>query len=458
MSSLIYGIVTAKRAAAPAGQSQTTSGPAMGTYVDAVAALVPAEALALYAAVVIPYTTRTASVSGKNTTVISDPRLLQWSCAGLFALCGLLYLVGRQKAPFTLSDVVRFLIPPMALAAWLLIQNFGVWDIWWPGSDLGERTVIVAFGAVLLGIVASRLGLQADATPGTLAVTGISPNTGSVAGGAHLTVTGSGFTGVNVVKFGTVPAPVVAFGDDTNLTVTSPPGAAAGTVNVTVTTGAGTSPVSKADHFVYEVAGAPAPAVSGISPNTGSAAGGDNVTITGRGFTGVTGARFGQVLAPSVVLADDTTLTVTTPEAPAAGTVDVTVTTGAGTSPVSAADHFTYEAATVPSASAAAPAVPVPPAAAETPAVTGISPARGLVAGGANVTVIGSGFNGATAVNFGQVPAPDVAVASNTKLTVTSPQAAAAGAVDVTVTTTAGTSPTSPADLFTYELLPSSPP
>jgi hypothetical protein len=76
------------------------------------------------------------------------------------------------------------------------------------------------------------------------------------------------------------------------------------------------------------------------------------------------------------------------------------------------------------------------------------------VAGGANVTVTGSGFTGATVVKFGQYPAQNLAVASDTKLTVTSPQGAAEGTVDVTVTTPAGTSPTAPADHFTYELLP----
>jgi hypothetical protein len=101
MSSLIYGIVTAKRTAAPAGQSQAAAAPGMGTYLDTLAALIPAEALALYAGLVIPYTTKTASVHGTDVTVISDPALLQWSCAGLLALSGLLYLVGRQQVLFS---------------------------------------------------------------------------------------------------------------------------------------------------------------------------------------------------------------------------------------------------------------------------------------------------------------------------------------------------------------------
>jgi hypothetical protein len=65
------------------------------------------------------------------------------------------------------------------------------------------------------------------------------------------------------------------------------------------------------------------------------------------------------------------------------------------------------------------------------------------------VTVTGSGFTGTTAVSFGTAAAPNLAVASDTQLTVTSPPGAA-GTVDVTVTTPAGTSATTPAGQYTY--------
>jgi hypothetical protein len=84
------------------------------------------------------------------------------------------------------------------------------------------------------------------------------------------------------------------------------------------------------------------------------------------------------------------------------------------------------------------------------PVVTGVSPASGTVAGGDTVTVTGSGFTNATGVSFGTVAATNLAVAGDTQLTVSSPAAAATGAVDVTVTTPAGISATSAADQFTY--------
>ena len=100
-----------------------------------------------------------------------------------------------------------------------------------------------------------------------------------------------------------------------------------------------------------------------------------------------------------------------------------------GTSATSAADQFTYSAAAAPT-------------------VTGLSPTSGPAAGGTLVTITGTGFTGATAVDFGTTAATDVTVVSDTTITADSP--AGTGVVDVTVTTPAGTSATSPADQFTY--------
>ena len=88
-----------------------------------------------------------------------------------------------------------------------------------------------------------------------------------------------------------------------------------------------------------------------------------------------------------------------------------------------------------------------------TVAVTGISPASGLAAGGTTVTITGTGFTGASAVDFGAVAATSFVVDSDTQITATSP-AEPLGTVDVTVTATDGTSAsaTSSADQFSYAL------
>jgi hypothetical protein len=140
----------------------------MATYIDTVSALVPAEALALYAAVIIPNVTTTMSVHLKIAIVISSPQLLGWSCGGLLTLSTLLYLVGRyQNAKLSIRwDIPRALIPPAAFTAWMLVQNPGVFDVWWPGSSIPTRIIIAAFAAVLLGVSATALGYQADMADG----------------------------------------------------------------------------------------------------------------------------------------------------------------------------------------------------------------------------------------------------------------------------------------------------
>ena len=89
------------------------------------------------------------------------------------------------------------------------------------------------------------------------------------------------------------------------------------------------------------------------------------------------------------------------------------MTTPAGTSATSAADQFTYIAA------AARRSRP--------------EPDQRSTAGGTLVTITGTGFTGATAVDFGTTAATDVTVVSDTSITADSP--AGTGVVDVTVTT-----------------------
>lgn len=289
MSSFAYGFVTGKRAIAPAGKSRTTKAPAMNTYIDTLAALVPAEALALYAGIVIPYATHVSTVHGKKLTVISNPGLLEWSCAGLLALSSLLYVVGRKKTNFRPGwDVLRALIPPMAFAAWMLVQTPGVWDLWWPGSVIGERVVVATFAAVVLGILASALGNLADRSPGVPVVAGVKPASGPEGGGTSVIVTGTDLTGATGVNFGKTPAPAPTVSSDTQLTVTSPGANAPGEVDVTVTTKAGTSATSSAGKFTY----------TGIKP-LGGPADGAHVSVTGAG-SGPNEVNGGKTADPAV--------------------------------------------------------------------------------------------------------------------------------------------------------------
>jgi hypothetical protein len=198
-----------------------------------------------------------------------------------------------------------------------------------------------------------------------------------------------------------------------------------GTVDITVTTPGGTSPTGSADRFTYVV---PVPTVTGISPASGYTTGGDSVTITGTNFSGATAVNFGSTAA-NFTYNSATSITAVSP-AESAGTVDIRVVTPSGKSVTSSADQFTYT---------------VPP-----PTVTGISPAFGVTAGGTTVTITGTGFSGATAVNFGNNAVTNITVnTAGTSITAVSP-AGSNGTVDITVVTASGTSATVNADQFTY--------
>jgi uncharacterized delta-60 repeat protein len=86
----------------------------------------------------------------------------------------------------------------------------------------------------------------------------------------------------------------------------------------------------------------PAPALSSISPTSGSITGGTSVTITGRNFTGATGVTIGGMAATSVMVVSPTSITCTTP-AGTMGTKSVVVTTPGGSNAANAL--FTYIAA-----------------------------------------------------------------------------------------------------------------
>ena len=86
------------------------------------------------------------------------------------------------------------------------------------------------------------------------------------------------------------------------------------------------------------------------------------------------------------------------------------------------------------------------------PTVTGLQPTTGPAGGGTTVTITGTGFTGASAVDFGAHAASSFAVNSATSITATAP--AGSGTVDVTVTTPGGTSATSTADEYSYTPAP----
>jgi hypothetical protein len=154
------------------------------------------------------------------------------------------------------------------------------------------------------------------------------------------------------------------------------------------------------------------------------------VYITGTGFTAALSVRFGGISASSFTVLSDTLIAAVAPPQ-AAATQHIQVTTYGGGSNQTSADQYTYTTGPVPS-------------------VTAISPTSGPAAGGTVVTIVGSAFTGAIAVNFGGIGASSYTVNSDNSITATSPPGTQGNTVDVIVVAYSGSSSTSAADRFTY--------
>ena len=254
--------------------------------------------------------------------------------------------------------------------------------------------------------------------PPSPTVTGINPNTGLTTGGEPVTITGTNLAAATAVTIGGANATAVVPVNATTVTCDTPPGATGPARTVAVTTPAGTGSLPLA--FTYANPPPLAPTVTGVAPATGPEAGGTPVTITGTNFTGATQATFGGTPATAFTVASDTSITCTTPAG--TGVVPVAVTGPGGTGPLPAA--FTYTA-------------PPPPAL----TITAITPNNGTWLGGSvNRTITGTGFSvSPPAVEFDGYPATAVTVTDDTSLTCVPPAGPPGQAVDVTVTTTAGT-------------------
>lgn len=168
-------------------------------------------------------------------------------------------------------------------------------------------------------------------------VTGISPDEPKKNGATHVTITGAEFEEALAVKFGSTEATTFTVNPSSNGTIieaVAPAGT--GTVDVTVTTPAGTSPTSGADRFYYS-----RPVVKRVSPRRGPELGDTTVTITGANFAGVTSVKFGSSSAAHYTVRSETEIVATSP-AHTKGRVDVTVSTSNSLSAITRKDRFRY--------------------------------------------------------------------------------------------------------------------
>ena len=241
-----------------------------------------------------------------------------------------------------------------------------------------------------------------------------------------IAIDGANLAGASEVDFGGVQVTTFARDTATEIDVDVPE-EGPGTVPVTVKTPSGTS---NAVSLTYTAA----PDVVQVfsidesgSTADGPLIGGTSVTIRGIDIGNATAVDFGNTpvtnftFTPDPDDPSDGQITVASPPS-IAGVVDVTVVSAAGTSQDVPPDEFTY--------------LPIP-------TITGINPAAGPLAGGNLVTISGSGFSGNEIdVNFGGVVTGGSSPDGNT-LYVDAPAGVSLGAVNVSVTTDGGATPSS---------------
>jgi len=173
-----------------------------------------------------------------------------------------------------------------------------------------------------------------DVSWSTSLVSSISPASGPLRGGTNVTIAGRGFLPGAQVYFGNQQAMSVTFVASTRLRAVSPAGE--GAVDVRVEEAGSDSSPQPVDVFTYGP-----PVVMGLSPAAGPSAGGTRVTISGVGFAIGAQVFFGSVACTQLRVASSTSIQVIVPSG-TPGTVDVVVTTPAGTSTRSASDRFAY--------------------------------------------------------------------------------------------------------------------
>ena len=364
--------------------------------------------------------------------------------------------------------------------------------------NTSETFTVTATSGALVGSATLTVSITgaAESSVSAPTISGISPSRSPISGGTVVTVTGTGFTTAQFVRFGDTFGTNLTIVSSTSLTITAPT-KLAGTYNLTVINSGGTN--SGTNNFVYYIPSAPA------APTSVSATGGNQsamvswtasedatsyvVTSNPGSFTcttssttcSVTGLTNGTAYTFTVIARNatgnssaSTASTAVTPALPLPSTpTSVTATAGNESAQVSwtaSANSATYVVTSDPGgftcttssttcsvtglsngtaytftvigrnatgdSSASTASTSVTPAA-SIPSVTSVLPATGSTAGGTTVTITGVRLTGATSVTFGGNAGTSLTVVSDTSLTVITP-AGTAGAVTIVVTTPSG--------------------
>jgi hypothetical protein len=159
MSTIAYAALTANReAAARAG----TRKPSVKTYVDVVAALIPAEVLALHA-IAVGYCTEQQPGSEGALITPSGADTLTWVFFVLALLSGLAYTSAFRRNQTATSRLFlwRALVPPLAFVCWTALEPTSAFDAVFPNVAIAPRVIGASIGAVILGCLAREGAVKA---------------------------------------------------------------------------------------------------------------------------------------------------------------------------------------------------------------------------------------------------------------------------------------------------------
>jgi len=262
-----------------------------------------------------------------------------------------------------------------------------------------------------------------------------SPVSGPAAGGTTVVLTGSGFrtdvVGANAVHFGGAAARSVTTVDDGRVRAVSPVGLPGSEVDLVLANSNGSDVLVASFRYHQE------PVLAAVAPASAPATGGTSVTLTGQGFArdsaGPPTVLFGDQAAVGVLVLDDTTLTCLVPEGASGSAVPVVLNNRNGSTRESIA--FRYHTS---------------------PLLLAALPAHGFSGGGARIELQGLGFQadiaGVNVVHFGSVPAAEVSVLDDSRLSVLVPPGVP-GPVTLKVANANGSAEL--ADGFHYDWAPS---
>jgi hypothetical protein len=245
-------------------------------------------------------------------------------------------------------------------------------------------------------------------------ITLVAPAMGTTGGGTRVVITGMHFgVGTAVVRFDNIQVPVIT-GTGTQIEIDAP-SHLAGAVSVWVT---------NADHqfdsaeraYTYRRE----PEVMAILPDAGPVCGNNTVEITGRYFAPAVSVRIGGHLAGNVQRIDEQTIRASVPARHAAQppglllAVEVVNTNDGGRGRL--AEAYQYRPLRI----------------------TAVLPTFGTSAGGAVLTIAGTGFDAGTTVSIGGFAVGNVVVVSPTEITGTAPALPSHGDVECDVIATSG--------------------